>query len=191
MHKTPATSAAYDMQGILTTEENPQKDPNTPSKWPREKLFTLDMVSPNVKGAKERLSADMTQMTTKLKTIAAHMLKYLIDIYLIQETWLEGSKDFTIGEITFLMHAQETQQGRGRGGVAIALSKKAQKAWDKAGNTIIKPDVAANGTVRMMSINIVVQLGHFLTDGRLGERIYDAKRFTGGVVSDPLPINKL
>jgi hypothetical protein len=34
--------------------------------------------------------------------------------------------------------------------------KKAKKAWDKAGNTIIKPDVAVNGTVRMMSIDIAV-----------------------------------
>jgi hypothetical protein len=112
------------------------------------------MVSHNVNGAKE--SADMTRTTTKLETIAASMLKYLIDIYLIQETWLEGSKDFTISEITFLMHAQEKQQGRGRGGVAIALSKKAKKTWDKADSTIIKPDVAVNGTVRMMSIDIAV-----------------------------------
>jgi hypothetical protein len=60
------------------------------------------------------------------------------------------------------MHAQEKQQGRGRGGVVIALlSKKARKAWDKAGNMIIKPDVVAiNGTVRMMSINIVVPLNN-------------------------------
>jgi hypothetical protein len=98
----------------------------------------------------------MTRTTTKLETIAAHMLKNLIDIYLIQETWLEGSDDFAIGGITFLMHAQEKQQGRGRGGVAIALSKKALKAWDKAGNTIIKPDLAVDGTVRMMSIDIAV-----------------------------------
>jgi hypothetical protein len=49
----------------------------------------------------------MTQTTTKLKIIAAHMLKHIIDIYRIQETWLEGSDDFAIGEITFLMHAQE------------------------------------------------------------------------------------
>jgi hypothetical protein len=31
-------------------------------------------------------------------------------------------------------------------------------------------------------------IDHFLTDGRLGERIYDAKRFVGGAVSDHLPI---
>ena len=156
MQETPATSVAYDKQGIPTTEEYPPKDSSTPSNRPRDNLFTLDIVSHNVNGAKERLSADMTRTTTKLETIAAHMLKNLIDIYLIQETWLEGSKDFAIGEITFLMHAQEKQQERGRGGVAIALSKKARKAWDKAGNTIIKPDVAVNGTVRMMSIDIAV-----------------------------------
>ena len=54
------------------------------------------------------------------------------------------------------MHAQEKQVGRGRGGVAIALSKKALKAWDKAGNIIIKPDLSVDGTVRMMSIDITV-----------------------------------
>jgi hypothetical protein len=84
------------------------------------------------------------------------MLKYLIDIYLIQETWLEGSDDFAIGKITFLLHAQEKQEGGGRGGIAIALSKKALKAWDKAGNTIIKPDIAVDCMVRMMSIGIAV-----------------------------------
>jgi hypothetical protein len=98
----------------------------------------------------------MTQTTTKLKILAAHMLKYKIDLYLIQETWLEGSSDFAIGEITFLMHAQEKQQGRGRGGVAITLSKKALKAWDKAGNIIIKSNISIDGTVRMMSIDIAV-----------------------------------
>jgi hypothetical protein len=84
------------------------------------------------------------------------MLKYLLHIYLIQETWMEGSQDFAIGDIPFLMHAQEKQIGRGRGGVAIALSKKALKAWDKAGNTIIKPNLSVDGTVRMMSIDIAV-----------------------------------
>ncbi len=59
----------------------------------------------------------------KLETIAAHMLKCLIDINLIQETWLEESDDFTICEITFLIHAQEKQEGRGRDGVAITLLK--------------------------------------------------------------------
>jgi hypothetical protein len=54
------------------------------------------------------------------------------------------------------MHAQEKQKGRGRGGVAIALSKKAWKAWDKVGNTITKPDVAVDGKVRMMAIDIAV-----------------------------------
>jgi exonuclease III len=156
MHETPATSVVYVTQGVPTPEVDPPKDPSTPSNRPRDNLFTLDMVSHNVNGAKERLSADMTRTATKLKTIAAHMLKYLIDIYHIQETWLEGSEDFAIGEITFLMHTQEKQQGRGRGVVVIALSKKARKAWDKAGNTIIKPDVAGDGTVRMMFIDIAV-----------------------------------
>jgi endonuclease/exonuclease/phosphatase (EEP) superfamily protein YafD len=32
------------------------------------------------------------------------------------------------------------------------------------------------------------QLDHFLMDGRLGERIYDAKRLIGGAESDHLPI---
>jgi hypothetical protein len=98
----------------------------------------------------------MTRTTTKLKIIAAHMLKYKIDSNLIQETWLEGSDDFAIGKITFLMHAQAKQQGRGRGGVAITMLKKALKAWDKAGNIIIKPNLLIDGTVQMMSIDITV-----------------------------------
>jgi hypothetical protein len=54
------------------------------------------------------------------------------------------------------MHAQEKQEGRGRGRVVIVLLKKAVKAWDKAGNTIIKPDISIDGMARMMSIDIVV-----------------------------------
>jgi hypothetical protein len=104
MQETPAMSAAYEPQGIWTNEANPPKDSRNPSNWCRDNLFTLDIVSHNVNGAKERLNAGMTWMATKLETIAAYMLKCLINIYLIQETWLEGSKDFTIGEITFLMH---------------------------------------------------------------------------------------
>jgi hypothetical protein len=34
--------------------------------------------------------------------------------------------------------------------------KKALKAWNKAGNIIIKPDVAIDGMVRMMSIDLAV-----------------------------------
>jgi hypothetical protein len=68
-------------------------------------------------------------------------------------------EDFTIGEIAFLMHAQEKQEGKGRGGVAIVLSKKVLKAWDKeADNTIIKSDISIDGLVRMMSIGFMVPL---------------------------------
>jgi hypothetical protein len=105
MQETPATPVANETQGIQTDKEIPRKDKSTPSNRPRDNLFTLDIVYHSVNGAKERLSADMTRTTKKLKFISAHMLKHLIDIYFIQETWLEGSDDFMIGEITFLMHA--------------------------------------------------------------------------------------
>jgi hypothetical protein len=62
MHETPGRvcSILYDIQGVPTPEADPPKDPSTPSNRPRDKLFTLDMVSHNVNSAKERLSADMT-----------------------------------------------------------------------------------------------------------------------------------
>jgi hypothetical protein len=57
-----------------------------------------------------------------------------INVYLIQETWLEGNKDhWEINGITLFMHVPEKQSlGRGQGGLVIALSKKAIKAWERA-----------------------------------------------------------
>jgi hypothetical protein len=52
-----------------------------------------------------------------------------IDVYLIQETWLEGDVDhWNINGTTFFIHGPEIQNlSRGRGEVAIGLSEKAQK----------------------------------------------------------------
>jgi hypothetical protein len=155
MHETPATSAAYDTQGIPTTEANLPKDTSTPSNRPRENSFTLDIVSHNVNGATERLNADMTQTTTKLKAIAAYM-KDAIDIF----NHTNGPGEKVVDTMTRLNLQAATSY----------YQHKKDWTWHD------------HRSGRQQ------QLDHFLTDGRLRERIYDAKRLIGGAQSDHLPI---
>ncbi len=65
------------------------------------------------------------------------MKRSKIDVYLIQETWLEGEEneydERQIGEYTVFLHGthdpdREKRKGRGRDGVAIFLSSTAKKA---------------------------------------------------------------
>ena len=58
-------------------------------------------------------------------------------MYFIQETWMSREKgETTIDNVLFLLHGYEKEQDESRnayGGVAIALSVVAQKAWKRAG----------------------------------------------------------
>ena len=101
---------------------------------PSEK-YLLTILSHNVRGAKESKEVDGTRSNTKFEYIALYMEGNDIDVYLVQETWLEGDKDhWVINGITFFTHGLENQNSsRGRGGMAIAMSRKAMKAWERAG----------------------------------------------------------
>jgi exonuclease III len=115
-----------------------------------------------VRGAKESKDADGTQTNTKFEYIALLMDEKDIDVYLIQETWLEGDLDqWMINGITFFSHGPKKQNSsRGRGGLAIGLSQKAMKAWVRAG----KPDIRRHGlmddTTRIMGIDLRVPAGN-------------------------------
>jgi hypothetical protein len=51
-----------------------------------------------------------------------------INVYLIQETWLDGDQDH------WEIHGPKKQtSSRGCGGLAIALSRKVLKVWERAG----------------------------------------------------------
>ena len=114
-------------------EENRPITPIDQTKTPPEK-YHLTILSHNVRGAKEIKDVDGTQTNTKFEYIALMMDEKNIDVYLIQETWLEGDIDhWTITGITFFTHGPEKQNSsRGRGGLAIGLSKKSNESLDKS-----------------------------------------------------------
>ena len=94
------------------------------------------------------MDVDGTRANTKLEYIALYMDDKDIDVYLIQETWLAGDIDhWVINGITFFMHGPEKQDSsRGRGGLAIGLSRKAMKAWTRAGKKEIRRHGTMDGT---------------------------------------------
>jgi hypothetical protein len=72
--------------------------------------YQLTILLHNVQGAKESKEVDGTQSNMKFKYITLHMEDNGIDIYLIQETWLEGDKDhWNINGITFFTFVLEKQ----------------------------------------------------------------------------------
>ena len=111
-------------------------------KMPSEK-YHLTILLHNMRGAKESKDSDGTPTNTNFEYIALLMDEKDIDVYLIQETWLEGDLDHCmINGITFFTHGPEKQNSsRGCGGLAIGLSKKAMKACVRAG----KPDIRRHG----------------------------------------------
>ena len=82
-------------------------------------------------------------------------------IYLIQETWMSEEKGETlIDDVLFISYGCEKEPDETRaknGGVSIALSKSAQKAWKRAG----QPDPIRPGRVAKTARNIGLEL-HFL-----------------------------
>ena len=81
-------------------------------------------------------------------------------IYLIQETWMSEEKgETTIDDVHFISYGYEKEhdETRANGGVCIALSKAAQKAWKRAGQLDpIRPGKVAK-TVRIIRLEL-----HFL-----------------------------
>jgi hypothetical protein len=159
------------------TPEQPTETPATsPTALPGEDLTTpplvstirpaeqyhLTILSHNVRGTKETKEVDGTRAYTKLEYIALYMEEKDIDVYLIQETWLEGNVDhWNINGTTFFTHGPEKQNSsRGRGGVAIGLSKKALKAWARAGKKDIRRHGVMDDTTRIMGIDLKVPSGN-------------------------------
>jgi hypothetical protein len=96
--------------------------------------YQLTILPHNVQGAKESKEVDGTQSNMKFEYITLYMEENDIDVYLTQETWLEGDQDHwgINGIIFFTPHGPEKQSSsRGRGGLAIALSKKSAESMGK------------------------------------------------------------
>ena len=101
--ETPATSPT-DIHGedsILL----PSIDISRPAE-----LYHLTILSHNVRGMKESRDIDGTRANSKLEYIALYMDDKDIDVYMIQETWLEGDIDhWIVNGITFFMHGPENK----------------------------------------------------------------------------------
>jgi hypothetical protein len=69
-----------------------------------------EILSHNVRGAKERKEVNGTQSNMKFKYIALYMEDNNIVVCLIHQTWLEGDKDhWNINGITFFTHARKKE----------------------------------------------------------------------------------
>ena len=157
--ETPATSPT-DLLGEELTAPHPVS-----TERPADK-YHLTILSHNVRGTKETREVDGTRVNTKLEYITLYMEEKDIDVYLLQETWLEGNANhWIINGITFFTHAPETQNcSRGRGGLAIGLSKKAMKAWAQAGKKEIRRHGIMDDTTRIMGIDLRVPIGNLFKD---------------------------
>jgi hypothetical protein len=91
----------------------------------------------------ERLGREKNRK--KIEMIVNQMRRGNIDIYLVQDTGLEGKgevfKQLQIYDHTVFLHGNEDVTcSRGRGGVGIFLSKRAMRAWTNAGSH--EPDLS-------------------------------------------------
>jgi exonuclease III len=157
--ETPATSPT-EQTGEELTEQTPVS-----TLRPAEK-YHLAILSHNVRGTKEMKDVDGSRVNTKLEYIALYMEEMNVDVYLLQETWLTGNIDhWYINGITFFTHGPDEQtSSRGRGGLAIGLSRKALKAWTRAGKKEIRRHGTMDGTTRIMGIDLRVPSGNSFED---------------------------
>jgi exonuclease III len=98
----------------------------------------------------------------KIDHIIDRMRRQNVDVYLVQETWLEGDgqefQQLEIGDYTAIFHGNsEPTCSRGRGGVAIFLSKKGKRAWEKAGANKPVLSGTVSGCARWMGIELETQ----------------------------------
>ena len=122
------------------------------------------MVTLNIQGTQglqepDRLTCDLG----KLETLARLMIERKIDVYLLQETWQKGDwiKDISTpnGNITAIHHGPE-ETTAGRGGVAILLGPRAQKAWTAARRPEpYRPGPIIDGNTRFMGIELLWTVG--------------------------------
>jgi exonuclease III len=95
----------------------------------------------------------------KIDAIVNRMQQNNIDIYLVQETWLEGKDEFSkqleIDNILVLLHGNKQQTcARGRGGVAIFLGPRAQQAWKAAGSKPPQIKIIPNDVAQIIGIKL-------------------------------------
>ena len=95
----------------------------------------------------------------KIDAIVHTMCTRNIDVYVVQETWLEGNgeelKQLTIHKYSVFFHGNlEKTCDHGRGGVAIFLSPQATKAWEAAGAHKAKLSGNIGGCPQWISINL-------------------------------------
>ena len=128
---------------------------------------TFTGISYNVQGLKQ---------DQKLEELALYIANNKIDFLCLQETWLCGSEpqDITtaltskspnptnpnstiLTKCTLFQHAQETQPGRGSGGVGIMLSPSGLKAWERAGSPdpILMPLIEGIGRAMGLELHLL------------------------------------
>ena len=110
--------------------------------------------------------------------IVHRMRRSNIDIYLVQETWIEGKgeifKQLQIYDYTVLLHGNEDVTClRGRGEIGIFLSKRAMKAWTNAGFHKLDLSGIMTECTHFMGIKL-----HFREPGNKSTKLYISTTYT-------------
>lgn len=127
-------------KSAVTPEPHPAEAPtpgasNPKSKQPRSKScvdVNLTIVTQNIRGNQGTLDPDGNiHDLGDIEAIVELMIQQNIDIYLLQETWIYEDFETNIQGITIINHGTERGR-RNKGGVAILLNHRAEKAWNNA-----------------------------------------------------------
>ena len=147
----------------LNYRNNTWKRERKQKRTKEEKLFkfkrpiwsNVNVVTHNVRGYSKNQSCKLDHIASLINE------RDTPTIYLIQETWMsEEGGETTIDDVLFISHGYEKEPDEVRsanGGVCIALSKAAQKAWKRAG----QPDPITSKKLAKTARNIGLEL-HFL-----------------------------
>jgi exonuclease III len=136
----------------LSKDKNGSHNRPIRSKDLRSKDHYFNVVTHNINGLKRKEKLDFIVQFMKEKTI---------DVYCLQETWLEGEQEqfseLTLNNYLVFMHGNKDKTcARGKGGVAIILSPRAAKAWKNAGNPAPVLGGIVAGCVRFMGIRLSI-----------------------------------
>ena len=153
-----------------TPEQSTTEAPPTPSgsrrsrgkhkKRLRDILQHLNVYSQNTQGGIEE---------AKFEYIVGLVEKKKIDAHCVQETWIQHDFQKEINSMLIFHHGMEKENERGRptGGVAIFLSKKARRAWERAGY----PEPTKSGRLAGCARHVAVPLTF---EDHLGEKVKTA-----------------
>ena len=136
---------------LLKTKHNYNNNKEEKFKFNRPKWPNVNVVTHNIRGCSKNQLCKLDHISNMINK------QDTPTIYLIQETWMSKDDVQNINDILFISHGYEKEPDEVRsanGGVCIALSKAAQKAWKRAG----QPDPITSKKLAKTARNIGLEL---------------------------------